>query len=329
MRKMKKITVFLAILLIAATVFALGAQAAQAVIPGGDAVAVRLQCDGVIVLGFTDEAKDNPARKAGIKRGDRITKVGESPVTSGDDLTAALTLTGGQETKIAYVRGKKSHETDVCPKKAEDGTWQLGIFIKDTAAGIGTLTYILPDCGKYGCLGHGITDPDTESLFPVGRGDLYPAQITSIRKGKNGAPGELKGSFGASTWGAAEKNGETGLFGILDLQNFCDRTAVEIGDKNDVKEGPAVIRCTLDDGGIKEYTVEITQIYRTFGGTTKNMMLKVTDPALLAKTGGIVQGMSGSPILQNGKLIGAVTHVLINDPTAGYGIFIENMLNAA
>ena len=329
MKTIKKGTLFLCVLLIASAVFSVFTQAAQTVLLGGDAVAVRLQSDGVIVLGFSDEEKDNPARKAGLKRGDRITKIGESPVTSGDDLCAALNLTGGKETTLCYTRGKKNASTEICPKKSEDGTWQIGIYMKDTAAGIGTLTFLIPDSGEYGCLGHGITDPDTESLFSVGQGELYPAQITTVRKGKAGAPGELKGAFGDTPLGSVSRNGETGLFGTLNPESFQSRETVEIGTKSEVKEGPAIIRCTLDDGGIREYSVEITQIYRTLGGTTKNMLIKVTDPALLAKTGGIVQGMSGSPIVQNGKLVGAVTHVLINDPTAGYGIFIENMLNAA
>ncbi|MBQ4323913.1 MAG: SpoIVB peptidase [Clostridia bacterium] len=327
MQHTKKISCFLILLLLFSSFFAFSA-AAQQVIPGGDAVAVRLQSDGVILLGFTDESKDNPARKAGLKRGDRITKIGESEIHSDDDLIAALNLTA-ERTTLCYVRGKKECQTAITPRRGEDGEPQLGILIKDSTAGIGTLTFVLPDCGGYGCLGHGITDPDTEALFCACRGDLYPARITSVRKGLAGAPGELQGMFGAPLLGSAVKNTETGLFGTLDAEALSQREWVELGNKNEVREGAATIRCTLDEGGIQEYTIEIVRIYRVFGGTTKNMLLKVTDEALLAKTGGIVQGMSGSPIFQNGKLVGAVTHVLVNDPTSGYGIFIENMLDNA
>lgn len=299
------------------------------VYPGGDAVAVRLVCDGVIVLGFSDDRRDNPARKAGLKEGDRIVGLGDHEIASSDTLAAALNLNGGSAVTLKYVRGKKPCEATVTPRKGDDGCWQLGILVKDTTAGIGTLTYILPESGAYGCLGHGIGDPDTNQLFCLRQGNLYPARITSVRKGESGTPGELQGMFGTPCIGNAEGNTETGLYGRLDPRALSERSTVPLGDKSEIREGDAVIRCTVDDGGVREYTIEIVRIYRAFGGTTKNMLIRVTDPALLEKTGGIVQGMSGSPILQNGKLVGAVTHVLVNDPTSGYGIFIENMLNAA
>lgn len=326
----RKIPLFFAVFFSAIFLFTLLLHGAETqVIPGGDAVAIRLNSQGVIVLGFADESKENPARTAGLKKGDRIVKVGENEITSADTLTAALNLTQGARTTLRYVRGKKECETSVCAKQDQGGNWQLGLLVKDTTAGIGTLTFILPQSGAYGCLGHGITDADTEYLFCLGRGDLYPARITSVRKGVSGAPGELQGMFGAPALGNAAKNTETGLFGVLDTSLFCERNLISVASKDEVREGPATIRCTLDDGGIREYSIEIVRIYRTFGGTTKNMLLRVTDPTLLEQTGGIVQGMSGSPIFQNGKMIGAVTHVLINDPTCGYGIFIENMLSAA
>lgn len=299
------------------------------VIPGGDAVAVRLNSQGVIILGFTDESRDNPGRKSGLKKGDRIVQIGESEITSNDTMTAALNLSKGNETKLRYVRGKKEEETTVVARQNSDGNWQLGLLVKDSTAGIGTLTYVVPQSGEYGSLGHGISDPDTETLFCIGRGDLYPAEITAIRKGESGAPGELQGMFGSPALGNAEKNTERGLFGLLDCDRFKDRDTVPVAAKEEVREGDATIRCTLDDEGIREYSIQIVHIYRAFSGPTKNMLIRVTDPALLEKTGGIVQGMSGSPILQNGKIVGAVTHVLVNDAASGYGIFIENMLSAA
>ncbi len=304
-------------------------SATTEVIPGGDAIAVRLTSDGVIILGFTDENKDNPARAAGLKRGDRMVRIGDAKIDSNQTLSDALNRLGGNAVSLKYVRDNKEYETTVCPRKNDDGTWQIGILIKDSTAGIGTLTYVIPDSGEYGCLGHGISDPDTDTLFCVGRGDLYPAQITNLRKGQCGTPGELQGMFGYPALGRCLKNCETGLFGQLDATKFRERDTLPIASKSEVREGSAVIRCTIDDDDIEEYDIEIVRIYRAFGGPTKNMLIRVTDPELLEQTGGIVQGMSGSPIIQNGKLIGAVTHVLINDPTSGYGIFIENMIQSA
>ncbi|MBQ1965422.1 MAG: SpoIVB peptidase, partial [Clostridia bacterium] len=273
--------------------------------------------------------KDNPARTAGLKQGDRILRVGDVEITCNEDFADALNAQGGNPIRLRYVRGNKEHETTVCPRKNDDGSWQIGVLVKDSTAGIGTLTYIVPITGEYGCLGHGISDPDTDTLFCVGKGDLFPAKITNLRKGECGAPGELQGSFGSSAYGNCLKNCEAGLFGKLDVTQFGERETMTVASKQEVREGTATIRCTVDGGGIQEYDIEIVRIYRAFGGPTKNMLLRVTDPDLLAKTGGIVQGMSGSPIVQNGKIVGAVTHVLINDPTSGYGIFIENMLKSA
>lgn len=298
-------------------------------IPGGDAVAVRLVSDGVIVLGFTDENSDNPARTAGLKKGDRIVKIGDKKIDCNEAMTEALTTNGGNAAPLRYVRGNKECETTVCPRKNDDGAWQIGILVKDSTAGIGTLTYVIPGTGEYGCLGHGISDPDTDTLFCVGRGDLYPAEITNLRKGACGSPGELQGMFDSPVLGHCVKNCETGLFGQLDVNRFEGRETVPIASKSEVREGSATIRCTVDGDGIEEYSIEIVRLYRAFGAPTKNMLIRVTDQRLLEQTGGIVQGMSGSPIFQNGKLVGAVTHVLINDPTSGYGIFIENMLQSA
>lgn len=327
MRHIKKITIFFLIFALFAALFTLAASALE-VIPGGDAVAMRLQSEGVIVLGFTDEDANNPGRQAGLKRGDRILRIGESDVLSVDALTGALNGAQGS-VPLTYLRGKKEFDTTVTPRVGEDGCGRLGLLVKDSTAGIGTLTFVLPEEGLYGCLGHGITDPDTETVFRCRRGDLYPASVTAIRKSAAGAPGELQGAFGAKTWGTVTKNCPEGIYGTLDASVFSQRETLPVAEKSEVKEGEATIRCTLDDGGIREYDVEITRVYRLFGGSSKNMLLRITDPDLLEKTGGIVQGMSGSPIIQNGKIIGAVTHVLVNDPTAGYGIFLENMLKSA
>lgn len=324
----KKRTVCFALLL-AAAFFALSLSAAAALIPGGDAVAIRLQCDGVIVVGFSDTAKSNPARRAGLKEGDRIVALDGCEIRSDADLAAALSLCGEEAVGLRYVRGKKTCETEITPQKDGQGRVCLGIYGKDSAAGIGTLTFLDPESGTFGCLGHGIRDPEPEGLFPVSVGSLHDARITAVRKGVSGAPGELQGSFGGTVLGRVRENRETGVFGKAEDGVFRNRTPLDVAARDEIREGEAVIRCDVDGTGVREYAIRIVRIYHLLGSTTKNMLLQVTDPDLLEKTGGIVQGMSGSPIIQNGKLVGAVTHVLINDPTSGYGIFIENMLNTA
>lgn len=311
-----------------AKTIAVASPAVSEVIPGGDAVAVRLQSQGVLVIGFSDSGA-NPAKQAGIRKGDRILKIGESEITSNDTMAAALELTNGNETEITLKRGNREFTVSVTPRQSSSGNWQIGLLVRDSTAGIGTLTYVIPETGEYGSLGHGITDPDTETLFPLRQGTICPAIITSVRRGESGTPGELQGLFSSPDLGSVCRNTQEGLFGTLSLNLLPDREPIPVAQKEAVQEGDAVIRCTIDEGGIREYSVRIVRIYRALAGPTKNMLIEVTDPELLRQTGGIVQGMSGSPILQDGKIIGAVTHVLINDPTRGYGIFIENMLEAA
>lgn len=322
----RKKAALLFLFLIFAITFSLSAFG-RTVIPGGDAVAMRLECGGAIVLGFTDEEKANPGRKAGLQRGDRITGIGESEVNSADGLTAALNLCQG-ECELRFTREGKERKTSVTLRSGDGGTGRLGVLVKDSTAGIGTLTFVLPE-GGYGCLGHGITDSETDRLFPTRSGSLCPARITAVHRGTAGTPGELRGMFVNPALGTALKNTETGLYGILDRGKIPQRATVETAEKSEIREGAATVRCTVDEEGVREYDVEIVRIYRLFGGNTKNMLIRITDPELLEKTGGIVQGMSGSPLFQNGKLIGAITHVLINNPTEGYGIFIENMLPEA
>ena len=295
------------------------------VIPGGDAVAVRLCADGAVVVGYTDSDRDNPARAAGLKPGDVIVEVNGQPVASAEDLNRCL-RGAKPPLRLTWYRGEEPMRSSASPR--QDGA-ALGIFVRDSTAGIGTLTFVVPETGAFGSLGHGITDPDTETLFRLGQGDLFPAQITGVRKGGKGVPGELQGAFVSPRAGDVTENRITGLYGVTDPALWEDRAALPVATKEQVREGDAVIRCTVDGDGVKEFSVRIEHIYRAFSGPTKNMLIRVTDPALLEISGGIVQGMSGSPILQDGKIVGAVTHVLINDPTRGYGIFIENMLDGA
>jgi stage IV sporulation protein B len=224
------------------------------------------------------------------------------------------------------LRAGKEYKIKFKPKYSEsDKKYTIGLWLKDSGAGIGTITYVMPD-GSFGGLGHGICESETGELTPIASGSVLDVTINGLTKGQRGIPGELKGYFNSSKIGALYKNTEVGVFGVLaEIPQAITTKSYALGLKNDLKEGKATIICTLDDNERKEYSIEIFNINRNAQGN-KCFSIKITDPDLLAKTGGIVQGMSGSPIIQNGKLVGAVTHVLVNDPTSGYGIFIENMI---
>ena len=214
--------------------------------------------------------------------------------------------------------------TPVYSKESEK--YKLGIWVRDNTAGIGTLTFIKSDDGMFGGLGHGIYDIDTGELLPLSRGIVTDVSVTGIIKGSAGKPGEIRGYLKQNKTGALITNCDCGVFGVFTPSpEISKEKLLPIAFRSEVKCGPATIRCTLDEGGIKEYGIEILNINHDSQGT-KCFTVHVTDSALLEKTGGIVQGMSGSPIIQDGKLVGAVTHVMVNDPTTGYGIFIENML---
>ena len=214
--------------------------------------------------------------------------------------------------------------------QCEDGTKKLGIWVRDNAQGLGTITYLDSD-SHFGALGHGIHDVDTGELLNISDGTLYLTSVKEIQKGVNGTPGGMEGIIVYNNYnvlGKIKKNTEAGIFGTIDRVDvlFANQTPVQLAKKEEVEEGPAIIRCAVD-GEIKEYDILITQVNLWSGEVNKSMTIEVTDPSLLDETGGIIQGMSGSPILQNGKLIGAVTHVFVNNPTKGYGIFAESMIN--
>ena len=208
------------------------------------------------------------------------------------------------------------------------------MWVRDSTAGVGTLTYYDPESGGYGALGHAITDVDTGVMFPVGEGAVYKNKVVSISRGQKGTPGELTGEFfeNAVELGSIEKNTPFGVFGSADAEMIGDAHYPEglpVAGRGEVRTGSAQILSTVDGFGVKAYDCEIEKVYSQSSPEARSMVIRITDPELLGKTGGIVQGMSGSPIVQDGKLVGAVTHVLVNDPTRGYGIFIENMLEAA
>ena len=290
---------------------------------GGVPFGIKFLTKGVSIVGFEDESS-NPAYKAGLRLYDTIIKINGSEVSSISDLS--LATENGGELEITYLRAGNEGKVKFVPKYSEsEKKYTLGLWLKDSGAGIGTLTYVLPD-GSFGGLGHGICDGETGELTPIFNGSVLGVTLNGIVKGKKGDPGELKGYFNSSKIGAVYKNTENGVFGALaQLPDSVTGKTYSLGLKNELKEGKATVICTLADNVRREYSIEISNINRNATGN-KCFTVKITDERLLSATGGIVQGMSGSPIIQNGKLVGAITHVLINDPTTGYGIFIENML---
>lgn len=305
--------------------FMLSAAAlAESLVPGGGAVGIRMTTDGVVVAGIseveTSSGKRSPAADAGLKKGDVITRLGGSEIATAQDFKAALSALDGSKTTVTFERGGKQKQLNITPAQGTDGAWKLGLWLRDGISGVGTLTFYDPATGVYGALGHCISGDDGEAL-PLGDGGIYGAEIVGIVQGTVGSPGQLDGKTDAAAFlGDIRINCGCGIFGTADF----DGETMETGE---FETGPATIRCTLEGSQTREYGIEIKKVYSSSEGTT--VMLTVTDPELIALTGGIVQGMSGSPIIQNGRLVGAVTHVFVNDPTSGYGVSIEDMLRYA
>ena len=302
-------------------------------IPGGIPFGVKFSTEGVVVIGFCDldgiQKTQNPAYLAGLRPKDIITKVNGRKIEDADDLSGEIDKSCGQEVSLTYTRSGQEKTVKLKPAySSSEGKYKTGIWVRDTGAGIGTVTYIDPKSGEFGGLGHGICDGETGELIPMERGVVTDVKINAVKKGISGVPGEIKGYFGTDKQGSLTSNTECGVFGMLSKIPSDLGSAVPIATRDKVKNGEAELYCTLDESGRQCYKVEISSINRNAEGS-KCFIVKVTDPALIEKTGGIIQGMSGSVLLQNGKIIGAVTHVIINDPTVGYGIFIENMLSAA
>jgi len=307
----------------------------QELIPGGIPVGVYVQTEGVFVIGTgkieTENATlESPAKNI-LKTGDYITHIQGIPIEKKQELLEELEKFQGEELILGIRRNGESIEVAVKPVVSENGT-QIGVWVRDDTQGVGTLTYVTAD-GRFGALGHGISDADSELLMEVSEGKLYDCEVFQITKGTKGVPGKLSGKIIYSKnnlYGEVTGNVSGGIYGKGNphLMESLENKPVPIALKQEITEGEAVILSAVS-GEVKEYNVKIEKVYNGNIDVNKGMVLTVVDEELLSLTGGIVQGMSGSPILQKGKLIGAVTHVLVNDPTKGYGIFIENMLDAA
>lgn len=320
----KRIIGFLAAAVLAVSIGT--AAYADSLAVGGEAVGISVSTQGVIVEGFsaveTDGGAVSPAKAAGVKKGDIIIALDGKDIGGADDLGKAISGLDGGSVKMTVIRGEKEKTLKITPAKAADGAFRLGLWLRDGVSGVGTVTFFDPETGLYGALGHGITDGETGTLLPLSDGSIFDAEIVDVKKGQKGAPGELCGERNeAKVLGDIRINCDCGIFGTGEFSGG------EIMETGAAECGKAVIRCTLDERGIGEYEIEIVRVFERNGCTC--FQLKVTDAVLLGLTGGIVQGMSGSPIIQNGCLVGAVTHVFVNDPTSGYGLSIESMLEAA
>ena len=306
------------------------------VVPGGQCIGIALYTDGIIVVGSQEitgknKAIQHPALDAGIKPGDVIKAVNGKAVKNITEFVLLAEKDMSDPIKITLSRDGKLINTEIKAVYDEnDGKYRLGLWLKDSTAGIGTLTYYEKETLVFGALGHAVCEAETGVVMPLGHGDIVKCNINEIKKGKVGIPGELRGSFRADAerLGVIKLNTDRGLFGVLEYALEGKYSELPIASCHGVKMGKATILTTLDNE-IKEYDIQIVKVNQNQILSNKGLVIQITDKDLLEKTGGIVQGMSGSPIIQDGKLVGAVTHVLVNDPTRGYGIFIENMLDAA
>ena len=320
---MKKSAIRLIAILLLFSSVTVSAAAAEYLVPGGQVIGLQLSDDSVTVAAFdfTMEA----GRRGGLQIGDEILSIDDRQINCATDVRTALERSGGQ-IKMVIKRQTQTHTLTVCPEITVDGP-KLGVYLKEGVTGIGTVTWYDPETGNFGTLGHGVHNAGGKLLEMVS-GQVYDAEVLSVKAGKAGNPGQLRGGIDASApLGTLNKNTSRGVFGTS--EQGWQGQALPVADQSSIKTGDATILSTVEGDSVREYSVQILKIYPNTENATRNMLIRITDPELLKVTGGIVQGMSGSPIIQDGKLVGAVTHVLVNDPTTGYGIFIENMLDAA
>ena len=305
-------------------------------IPGGNSIGVRLNTKGVLIVAVTDVIDINgerisPAKDSGLKVGDSILAINDEKIINAEQVVEILNKIKNEEVKVTILRNNVEFDTKASSVQCmQDNSYRLGIWVRDKTTGIGTLTYRNPANNTFGALGHGITDVDTGKLLTVEDGLIMNAKVSDITQGRKGVPGEIKGVFYKTNEviGDIKINNEFGIYGKLEEDYFVnnDIESFPIGFKEEVTIGEAHILTTIEDNIVEKFEINIEKVETHDKANQKSMIIKITDPKLLEKTGGIVQGMSGSPIIQNGKIIGAVTHVFINDPTKGYGLFIEWML---
>lgn len=308
-------------------------------IPGGQSIGVKLKTEGVLIVALSEiKGKDNkvyiPGKEAGLKIGDSILQINDTKIKDSYHVIELLNNIENHEVKLKIKRDNEEIIKSIMPVESkEDGTYRIGLWVRDKTAGIGTLTFYHQKTKKFAALGHGISDIDTGKLMNISGGEILEASISSIEQGTKGHPGELKGMFFESQnlLGNIQKNTALGIYGKMNsnISNPFYKEALPIALQHEIKEGKAYILSTIGEKKVNKYEVEIVKKETQAKIGSKSMTIKITDKELLSKTGGIVQGMSGSPIIQDGKIIGAITHVFVNDPTKGYGLYIEWMLEEA
>ena len=300
------------------------------VIPLGKAIGMKLYTNGVLVVGMSEIEGQKPYEDSGIEAGDTILEINNEKINNTDELVDCVNRSQGKEIEVTYVHEEEEKTTYLEPAKTAENEYKLGLWVRDAAAGVGTLTFYEPSTERFACLGHGINDVDTYELIDIASGELVTTNILDIVKGTDGAPGEIRGSIERGvTLGQIEKNTAFGVYGKmsnLGRLNVSNSAEVEVANRSEIQTGKAEILCELENGKTERYEIEIQKLFLENNQDNKSMLIKVTDEELIEKTGGIIQGMSGAPILQNGKFIGAVTHVLVNDSKVGYAVFADMMI---
>ena len=305
------------------------------VIPVGNLAGVKLYTNGVLVVGMSEIQGDDkkmykPYEKTGIEEGDTIVAINNSTIHSTEDLIECVNMSLGKELEIDYVRANQTLQCNITPVKTGNNEYKLGLWVRDSAAGVGTVTFYEPSTKSFAALGHGIVDIDTEQLIDIASGEFVTTKILNIKKKKKGEPGRIQGTIdNQQNIGIISKNTRFGIYGTVNnisSLNLDSSKVMEVALRDEISLGKAEILSTLENGKTEKYEIEIEEIYKDNNYDNKSMKIKVTDQELIEKTGGIIQGMSGSPIIQNGKFIGAVTHVLVNNPQEGYAVFGDIMI---
>ena len=300
------------------------------VIPIGKAIGMKLYTEGVLVVGMSEIEGKKPYENSGIETGDKIIEIDNTEIDNTDELIECVNNSNGKELEIKYISDNEEKTTSIEPVKTSNNEYKLGLWVRDAAAGVGTLTFYEPSTGEFGALGHGINDVDTYELIDIASGELVTTEIIDIVKGEDGSPGEIRGTIdNGISLGNIYKNTSFGIYGNIDnvaKLNLTQYKEYEVANRNEITTGKAEILCELENGKTQSYEIEIQRLFLENNENNKSMLIKVTDEELIEKTGGIIQGMSGAPIIQNGKFIGAVTHVLVNDAKTGYAVFGDLMI---
>ncbi len=306
------------------------------VVPIGKVIGLRLYTNGVLIVGMSEiEDKNNilnkPYENSDIEEGDTILKINEKEIENIENLKDVVNNSNGNNLEMTLLRNGTVVTTSIKPIETEEKEYKLGLWVKDAATGVGTISFYEPISKSFAVLGHGITDSDTDSLINIDYGELVTSKIISLKKGEKENPGEIKGTIvNQQTIGQVSKNTQFGVYGTLNnltALNIDTSKALKVALRDEIQEGEAKILCALDDSNVaKEYSVEIEKIYKENDYNNKSMLIRVTDEELLNKTGGIIRGLSGAPLIQNGKFVGAVTNVLVSNPEIGYAIFADLMI---